>query len=74
MNDLDFEGWVCPTPLRDTPTIVMGHGGGGAMSGELIEHAVPAGVRGRGARRAGRLRGAADGPRGGWRSPPTRSW
>jgi hydrogenase expression/formation protein HypE len=25
-------------PLRDTPTIVMGHGGGGAMSGELIEH------------------------------------
>ena len=36
-NDLDFEGWVCPTPLRDTPTIQMGHGGGGAMSGELIE-------------------------------------
>lgn len=34
---LDFEGWVCPMPLRDTPTIVMGHGGGGAMSGELIE-------------------------------------
>lgn len=37
MNDLDFESWVCPAPLRDTPTIVMGHGGGGAMSGELIE-------------------------------------
>ncbi len=36
-NDLDFEGWVCPLPLRDTPAIVMGHGGGGAMSGELIE-------------------------------------
>ena len=36
-NDLDFEGWVCPLPLRDTPTIVMGHGGGGAMSSELIE-------------------------------------
>lgn len=34
---LDFEGWVCPLPLRETPTIVMGHGGGGAMSGELIE-------------------------------------
>ncbi|MBD8869450.1 hydrogenase expression/formation protein HypE [Nocardioides donggukensis] len=33
----DFDGWVCPAPLRDTPTIVMGHGGGGAMSGELIE-------------------------------------
>ena len=37
MTDLDFEGWVCPVPLRDTPTIVMGHGGGGAMSGELVE-------------------------------------
>ncbi|MDJ0462614.1 hydrogenase expression/formation protein HypE [Streptomyces sp. H27-C3] len=36
--DLDFESWVCPVPLRDTPSIVMGHGGGGAMSGELIEH------------------------------------
>jgi hydrogenase expression/formation protein HypE len=36
-NGLDFEGWTCPLPLRDTPTIVMGHGGGGAMSGELIE-------------------------------------
>ncbi len=35
---LDFEGWSCPVPLRDSPTIVMGHGGGGAMSGELIEH------------------------------------
>jgi hydrogenase expression/formation protein HypE len=37
-KDLDFDGWVCPTPLRDTPFIVMGHGGGGAMSAELIEH------------------------------------
>jgi hydrogenase expression/formation protein HypE len=36
-DDLHFEGWTCPLPLRDTPTIVMGHGGGGAMSGELIE-------------------------------------
>lgn len=36
-NDLDFEGWTCPMPLRDTPNIVMGHGGGGAMSGELVE-------------------------------------
>ncbi len=33
-----FEGWTCPLPLRDSPTVVMGHGGGGAMSGELIEH------------------------------------
>jgi hydrogenase expression/formation protein HypE len=35
---LDIDGWVCPLPLRDSPTIVMGHGGGGAMSAELIEH------------------------------------
>ncbi|MFF4669940.1 hydrogenase expression/formation protein HypE [Streptomyces sp. NPDC001279] len=35
---LDFEGWVCPAPLRETPAVVMGHGGGGAMSAELIEH------------------------------------
>ncbi len=37
-NDLDFNAWVCPAPLRDTPAVVMGHGGGGAMSAELIEH------------------------------------
>ncbi|MDQ6714779.1 MAG: hydrogenase expression/formation protein HypE [Actinomycetota bacterium] len=35
---IDMDSWVCPLPLRDTPFIVMGHGGGGAMSGELIEH------------------------------------
>ena len=35
---LAFEGWACPVPLRDSPTIVMGHGGGGQMSAELIEH------------------------------------
>jgi hydrogenase expression/formation protein HypE len=33
-----FEGWTCPLPLRDSPTIVMGHGGGGQMSAELVEH------------------------------------
>ena len=38
MTALDFDAWVCPAPLRDAPTVVMGHGGGGAMSGELIEH------------------------------------
>ena len=32
------EGWTCPLPLRDSPTIVMGHGGGGAMSAELVDH------------------------------------
>lgn len=35
---IDVESWVCPAPLRDSPNIVMGHGGGGAMSAELIEH------------------------------------
>lgn len=35
---IDMEQWVCPAPLRDAPNIVMGHGGGGAMSAELIEH------------------------------------
>jgi hydrogenase expression/formation protein HypE len=38
MTTLDFEGWTCPLPLRDTPQVVMGHGGGGAMSAELVEH------------------------------------
>ncbi len=37
-SHLDFNAWVCPAPLRETPAIVMGHGGGGAMSAELIEH------------------------------------
>jgi hydrogenase expression/formation protein HypE len=37
-NELDFNAWVCPAPLLETPAIVMGHGGGGAMSAELIEH------------------------------------
>ncbi len=35
---LEVEGWSCPLPLRDSPTIIMGHGGGGQMSAELIEH------------------------------------
>ncbi|MCV7059129.1 hydrogenase expression/formation protein HypE [Mycolicibacterium gilvum] len=35
---IDMESWVCPLPLRDAPAIVTGHGGGGAMSGELVEH------------------------------------
>lgn len=34
----NFEGWACPLPLRDHPAIVIGHGGGGKLSAELIEH------------------------------------
>lgn len=33
-----FEGWTCPLPLRHYPTIVMGHGAGGKLSAELVEH------------------------------------
>ena len=38
MNELDFEGWTCPLPLRDYPKIVLGHGGGGKLSNELLEN------------------------------------
>jgi len=36
--DIDVERWVCPLPLRDHDRVVMGHGGGGRLSAELIEH------------------------------------
>lgn len=35
---LDLENWSCPVPLRDHPNIVMGHGGGGTLSAELVKH------------------------------------
>ena len=35
---LDFEGWTCPVPLRDHPTVVMGHGGGGRLGADLVKH------------------------------------
>ena len=35
---LDFESWSCPMPLRNSPVVVMGHGGGGALSAELVDH------------------------------------
>jgi hydrogenase expression/formation protein HypE len=34
----DFSSWSCPLPLRDYPAIVMGHGGGGKLSSELVEY------------------------------------
>ncbi|HEV2133365.1 MAG TPA: hydrogenase expression/formation protein HypE [Terracidiphilus sp.] len=34
----DFSNWSCPLPLKDYPTIVMGHGGGGKLGAELVEH------------------------------------
>ena len=33
-----INAWTCPLPLRDYPNIIMGHGGGGKLSAELIQH------------------------------------
>ena len=33
-----FEGWTCPVPLQHYPAIVMGHGAGGRMMNDLIQH------------------------------------
>jgi hydrogenase expression/formation protein HypE len=35
---IDPSDWTCPLPLRETSRIVMGHGGGGILSEELIEN------------------------------------
>jgi hydrogenase expression/formation protein HypE len=35
---VDLAQWSCPLPLADYPTIVMGHGGGGKLGNELVEH------------------------------------
>ena len=37
-SDIDFSSWTCPLPLRDYPNIVLGHGGGGKLSAELVEN------------------------------------
>ncbi|MFE0515063.1 hydrogenase expression/formation protein HypE [Streptomyces sp. NPDC058964] len=37
-DTLDPTAWTCPAPLRDQPRIVMGHGGGGTLSAELVQH------------------------------------
>ncbi|MDI6769686.1 MAG: hydrogenase expression/formation protein HypE [Anaerolineales bacterium] len=34
----NFLSWTCPRPLQNYPTIVMGHGSGGKMMADLIEH------------------------------------
>jgi hydrogenase expression/formation protein HypE len=38
MTEANFEGWTCPIPLKNYPTIVMGHGAGGKMMNDLIAH------------------------------------
>jgi hydrogenase expression/formation protein HypE len=38
MDSPSFDGWTCPMPLQGYPTIVMGHGAGGKMMNDLIQH------------------------------------
>jgi len=38
MSNPSFDGWTCPLPLKNYPTIVMGHGSGGKMMNDLIAH------------------------------------
>ncbi|MHC4876438.1 MAG: hydrogenase expression/formation protein HypE [Planctomycetota bacterium] len=37
-SEPDFTNSSCPVPLRDYSSIVLGHGGGGKLSSELVEH------------------------------------
>lgn len=37
MTDQPFS-WTCPLPLVDSPRIVLGHGGGGKLSSDLVQH------------------------------------
>ena len=37
-EELNLSGWTCPLPLKNYPTIVMGHGSGGQMMSDLIKH------------------------------------
>ena len=34
----NFDNWSCPLPLRDHDRVTIGHGGGGKLSNELVEH------------------------------------
>lgn len=38
LEHLDLENWSCPLPLRNHDRVVIGHGGGGKLSAELVEH------------------------------------
>ncbi|MGW1162357.1 hydrogenase expression/formation protein HypE [Streptomyces sp. NPDC002513] len=38
MPSVDPAAWTCPAPLRDQPRVVMGHGGGGVLSAELVRN------------------------------------
>jgi len=34
----NISAWICPRPLQNYPTIVLGHGSGGKMMDDLIKH------------------------------------
>ena len=36
MDDLNFEGYTCPIPIRPTDTVILGHGSGGTLSRDLL--------------------------------------
>jgi len=38
VEKVQISSWTCPLPLRNYPNIVMGHGSGGKMMHDLIEH------------------------------------
>jgi hydrogenase expression/formation protein HypE len=38
LTTIDMTSWSCPLPLRDYPTIVLGHGSGGQLSYDLVRH------------------------------------
>jgi hydrogenase expression/formation protein HypE len=38
MNSIDIANWRCPLPLRNQAKIVLGHGGGGKLSSDLVQH------------------------------------
>lgn len=35
-NELDFDGYTCPVPIKPNDTVVLGHGSGGTLSRDLL--------------------------------------
>lgn len=36
IDELNFEGYTCPVPIRPTETVILGHGSGGTLSRDLL--------------------------------------
>jgi len=36
MDNLNFEGYTCPIPIRPTDRVILGHGSGGTLSRDLL--------------------------------------